>query len=73
MFAGFCYIDVEVRNKKTKRRIRSEMKRRRKRKYITIKIFIKDEEVYINNNRVLDELKELKIVDMFWQYISREL
>ncbi len=49
------------------------MLRKRKRKYITIKIFVKDEEVYINGNRELDETKELKILDICMKDIHREL
>jgi len=47
--------------------------KRRRRKYITIKIFVKDEEVYINGSRVLDELKELRILDICRKDIYREL
>jgi len=40
------------------------MKRGRKKKFITVRVYIKDEEVYIEGERILNELKEIKILDI---------
>lgn len=48
------------------------MRKRRRRKYITIRIFVKGREVYINGNRI-DELKELKILGICKDDIYKEV
>lgn len=49
------------------------IRKRRKRKYITIKIYCLAGEVYINNNRELDEFREREIMNLFWKEVKREI
>ena len=46
------------------------MKRGRKKKFITVRVYIKDEDVYIEGNRV-DELKEIKILSLLREDIYK--
>jgi len=46
------------------------MKRGRKKKFITVRVYIKDEEIYIDGNRV-NELKEIKILSLLREDIYK--
>jgi len=46
------------------------MKRGRKKKFITVRVYIRDEEIYIDGNRV-NELKEIKILSLLREDIYK--
>lgn len=48
------------------------MKRGRKPKFITIKVYLDNEEVYIDGNRI-NELKEIKLLDIIREDIYKSI
>lgn len=48
------------------------MKKGRKPKFITIRIYLDNEEVYINGNRI-NELKEIKLLDIVREDIYKAI